>query len=332
MKIATGGKIKGWGNPSGNLSAWLQSSTNKVNLEDKDGTALEDVSFFQATLNPVVADKKLLRCDYYVPVTDSETNEDFPVLSLFYNATKEEVKAVGKLQPEQIKATITRLLHWQTMLKQSQEVSNSITARLIETKFLPQVKQHHGSFKVAFDRESARKRGSFIYLNLRGENEIIEAKTHMNPEMTTLEDFTEGNTGFYKQEKSTDLISINTEEETVTLPSVHYLYSDDSINVTSNSFIIGPCLFDVRGNFTLTTQKLSLTKEEDQVASCFWPVGSLVFKSLKDNCPIDNIKIIAADSTYPIMVCGDLDFTENPKVNLEFLNASRIDVILRELR
>lgn len=321
------GEIDGWGKASSNLGSWLQSSTNQATLINKEGIDLDDFPLFQVTLNPVL-EGTMLRCDYSMPIIVSDSNDEFPILSLFYDASKSEIESVIKLKSEPFMDYTRRLLHWQEELKKRQAMSNSIESRIIlGYKFVPQVNQRHESFLLAFDRQSARKRSNFIYLDLSADDGAITAKTFLNPEGGALEDFEEGNVEYYKQDGSTNLLFANYAEDTRTNLSYNYLYSDDSIKLKSNYFSINDCLFDITGDFTLTAQKISLSGDNPNY---FWPVGSLTFKSPEESCPIANIKIFPADSTHPIRVNGDLEFTENPKVTLELLNVSRVNVKLRE--
>lgn len=323
------GEMEGWGKPSGNLGSWLQSNANQATFTNKDGTALGDFPLFQVTLNPIL-EGEMIRCDYSIPVIVSDSNEEFPTLSLFHNGSKAEIESVSKLKPEPFMGYTRRLLQWQEELKKGQEVSNSIEARIIlGHKFVPQVKTHERSFHIVFDRPSARTIGNFAYLNLSFDNSIMVAKTSLETGKVEPENMVTDIDGYRNSDTRQDLLLSVFNGGTEVDYSNYYLFSEQEAHLTAHSFAFNNCFFDVVGDCTLTTTKINFAENPELGQSHLWSTGRFIFKSLNENCPINKIKVVAADSTQPIRVMGSIDFQDS-KVDLEFLNVSRIDVKLRE--
>lgn len=104
---------------------------------------------------------------------------------------------------------------------------------------------------------------------------------------------------------------------------IDYLYAENAITMTINSFVTPNCLFDINGKLHIQTKTMKCEN------TYFLLVGNLIFESIDQDCPIHKIKITACNNTKPIKINGILQFSKAPKVDLEFINASRIDIKFR---
>ncbi|EKE09517.1 MAG: hypothetical protein ACD_16C00147G0006 [uncultured bacterium] len=116
--LSVGETINRWGGKIGNLNSWFQK--NMEWIQAANGGPLENFPLFQVTKIPVRVNHNTIRCDYSLPVAGSNPRKRLSTLSLFREATPEEIEEVRKLKQESREDYIVRLLQWQKKLRNSQ--------------------------------------------------------------------------------------------------------------------------------------------------------------------------------------------------------------------
>lgn len=111
-KLALNDSIDGWGDATGNFGQWYRLTANKNRLADNKGNILKDLSFLCLTPNPIV-DGNRLKADYYFPAPNASFDSGPATLSLYHEATGEQLAAASQLTQSSATELTQRILQWQ---------------------------------------------------------------------------------------------------------------------------------------------------------------------------------------------------------------------------
>jgi hypothetical protein len=113
--LCIGDPIYGYGDSTGNLISWLQLPANK-NRTERRGAIIEELPLFQVTISPIIEGNRF-RCDYTLPVEGGDLSRGPSTLSIYRDASPEEIQMVNALPIESNESKIIRELNWKTKHK-----------------------------------------------------------------------------------------------------------------------------------------------------------------------------------------------------------------------
>lgn len=324
-ELILGNDLDGWGEPLGAVHSWIQVTVNKNRISNSQNQLLDDLPFFLENLCPVV-DGNRLRCNYSLPVKDSDISRGEATLSVFHAATELEIQHFQAQKPETADEREARVQEWIKKLEvlRSSNIVHSLlyppgvggiisNANFLHTYYgdlaissgwftlRAEFQNRSDSANLCHFTIEGLRRKAVIVLKDIGFNiggEIIAA--HMS--MLGSEEAQEASLFFCETDYTADC-----------------RVEGDKKPVFSN------LIFEINGNLNFLVSRLKLQKVYCQTQ------GNLVFKSSDPKCFVEKIKIRPADSTQPMYVYADLELTENPMVKIECHNANLLQVKYRKV-
>lgn len=309
--LVMGDSLDGWGELTGNTHSWLQNTANKNRVSNTQNQLLDDLPFFLETLAPAVEGGSL-RCDYSLPVEDEDLSRGSSKFSIFKKTTIEELAVAKEIAPEIESNKKFRKDEWRKNLVK-QKTSNLVDSKLLNGYKLPTFVgflEPSSSFYTmrALFEEKTNPNSCYFEINGKAKKCVIISSGRApligiprNPVVAEASEITEG--------RMADIY-----------------VNDGDVTLTLSSFGIGGSLFDINGSMTIKSDKIKFLNTICQLS------GDLKFISANENCYIHKITLRPADSTNPMLIWADLDFSdaENPKVIIEGFNVNMMQIKYRK--